>query len=60
MVHKETKEWAPISRFLNAPQLVKDVTRDHRRRAQQEVLGVHDGAGDAEELQPFQAPPSLQ
>jgi 7,8-dihydro-6-hydroxymethylpterin dimethyltransferase len=26
MIHKETKEWAPISRFLNAPQLVKDVS----------------------------------
>jgi 7,8-dihydro-6-hydroxymethylpterin dimethyltransferase len=26
MVHKETKEWAPISRFLNAPQLVSDVS----------------------------------
>ncbi|HKQ87558.1 MAG TPA: radical SAM protein [Candidatus Acidoferrales bacterium] len=26
MVNKHTKEWAPISRFLNAPQLVKDVS----------------------------------
>ncbi|HKD63429.1 MAG TPA: radical SAM protein [Candidatus Acidoferrales bacterium] len=26
MVNKHTKEWAPISRFLNAPQLVADVT----------------------------------
>ena len=26
MINKETKEWAPISRFLNAPQLVKDVS----------------------------------
>src|ERR671923_1226229 len=26
MINKETKEWAPVARFLNAPQLVKDVT----------------------------------
>ena len=26
MVNKHTKEWAPISRFLNAPQLSKDVS----------------------------------
>jgi uncharacterized radical SAM superfamily Fe-S cluster-containing enzyme len=26
MINKETKEWAPVPRFLNAPQLVKDVT----------------------------------
>src|SRR5579872_4888424 len=26
MVNKHTKEWAPISRFLNAPNLVKDVS----------------------------------
>src|SRR2546422_1087616 len=26
MINKETKEWAPVPRFLNAPQLVKDAT----------------------------------
>src|SRR5271157_3114302 len=26
MINKETKEWAPVSRFLDAQQLVKDVT----------------------------------
>src|SRR5947209_6588386 len=26
MINKETKEWAPVPRFLDAPQLVKDVT----------------------------------
>ena len=25
MINKETKEWAPVPRFLNTPQLVKDV-----------------------------------
>ena len=26
MINKETKEWAPVPRFLNATQLTKDVT----------------------------------
>ena len=26
MINKETKEWAPVPRFLDTPQLVKDVT----------------------------------
>src|SRR5437763_539796 len=26
MINKETKEWAPVPRFLDAPQLVRDVT----------------------------------
>jgi uncharacterized radical SAM superfamily Fe-S cluster-containing enzyme len=26
MINKETKEWAPVPRFLNAPQLIKDMT----------------------------------
>ena len=29
MINKETKEWAPVPRFLNATQLTKDVTDDH-------------------------------
>jgi len=26
MINKETKEWAPVPRFLDAQQLTKDVT----------------------------------
>jgi len=26
MINKETKEWAPVPRFLDAQQLVRDVT----------------------------------
>ena len=51
MINKETKEWAPVPRFLNAPQLVEGRYRHHRRGPRQEVLQLHDGAGAAEELQ---------
>ncbi len=33
MINKETKEWAPVPRFLNVPQLTKDVTTSPTRPA---------------------------
>ncbi len=62
MIHKETKEWAPISRFLNAPQSRERRYRHHRRGARQEILDLHDDAGAAEELRrlPGAAQPALE
>ena len=60
MVHKETKEWAPISRFLDAPQLVKDVSaitdaaRGKRFSSFMMVLSL------LRNYKPFEAPPSLK
>ena len=60
MIHKETKEWAPISRFLNATQLVKDVSaitdaaRSKKFSSYMMVLAL------LKNYSPFQAPPSLK
>jgi 7,8-dihydro-6-hydroxymethylpterin dimethyltransferase len=60
MIHKQTKEWAPISRFLNAPQLVKDVSaitdaaRSKRFSAFMMVLAL------LKNYDAFEAPPSLR
>ena len=62
MINKNTKEWAPIPRFLNAPSACEGRHRDHRRGPRQEVLELHDGDGAAEELQavPGAAEPAAQ
>ena len=52
MINKETKEWAPVPRFLNVPQLVEDikkVTDAARGKKFSNFMMAH---GDAEELQP--------
>jgi len=60
MVHKETKEWAPISRFLNATQLVKDVSsitdaaRGKKFSSYMMMLAL------LKNYSAFQAPPSLR
>ncbi|MFZ3199917.1 MAG: radical SAM protein [Candidatus Acidiferrales bacterium] len=60
MVHKETKEWGPISRFLDAPQLVKDVSaitdaaRGKKFSSYMMMLAL------LRNYKPFQAPPSLK
>ena len=50
MIHKETKEWAPISRFLNAPQLVKDVSSITDAARGKKFSALHDDARAAQEL----------
>ena len=60
MIHKQTKEWAPISRFLNAPRLVKDVSsitdaaRGKKFSAFMMVLAL------LRNYDAFEAPPSLR
>ncbi len=57
MINKETKEWAPVPRFLNVPQLVKDVTEITDAARGKKFLQLHDGAGAAEELQALPGAP---
>ncbi len=51
MINKETKEWAPVPRFLDAPSLTKDVTAITDAARGKRLLELHDGHGAAEELQ---------
>jgi len=55
MINKETKEWAPVPRFLDAVQLTKDVT-DITDAARQDFFELHDGHGPLEDYKPFQGP----
>jgi tetraether lipid synthase len=59
MVHKETKEWAPISRFLNAPQLVKDVSAITDAARGKKFSAFMMALAMLKNYSPFQAPPSL-
>jgi len=45
MINKETKEWAPVPRFLDAVQLTKDVTDITDAARRQEFFELHDGHG---------------
>ncbi|HEY6443287.1 MAG TPA: radical SAM protein [Candidatus Acidoferrales bacterium] len=60
MVHKETKEWAPISRFLNAPQLVKDVSAITDAARSKKFSAFMMALAMLRNYSPFQAPPSLK
>jgi tetraether lipid synthase len=60
MVHKETKEWAPISRFLNAPQLVKDVSAITDAARGRKFSAFMMALAMLRNYSPFQAPPSLK
>ena len=59
MINKETKEWAPVPRFLDAPQLDQGRHRDHRRGSRQEFLELHDGHGAARRTTTRSRAPSL-
>ena len=60
MIHKETKEWAPISRFLNAPQLVKDVSSITDAARGKKFSSYMMAMALLKNYKPFQAPPSLR
>jgi len=59
MINKETKEWAPVPRFLDAEQLTKDVTAIPTRPAAR-FFELHDGHGPLEELSPVPGPVGLK
>jgi 7,8-dihydro-6-hydroxymethylpterin dimethyltransferase len=60
MVNKRTKEWAPISRFLNAPQLVKDVTAITDAARSKKFSAFMMALALLKNYDAFQAPPSLK
>jgi len=59
MINKETKEWAPVPRFLDAPQLVKDVTSITDAARSKTFSNFMMALALLKNYKPFQAPPSL-
>ena len=60
MINKETKEWAPVPRFLNVPQLVKDVTAITDAARGKNFSNFMMALALLKNYNPFQAPPSLK
>jgi len=60
MVHKETKEWAPISRFLNATQLAKDVNAITDAARGKKFSAFMLALAMLRNYSPFEAPPNLR
>ena len=59
MIDKETKEAVPVTAFLNADQLAKDVAQGQRRRARQVPVGRRHGAGADAQLRLVQGADAL-
>ena len=59
MINKETKEWAPVPRFLDVPQLVKDVTAITDAARGTKFTKMMMGLALLKAYKPFQAPKSL-
>src|ERR1700731_552639 len=59
MVNKESKEWAPVPRFLNVPQLVEDVKKITDAARGKTFSNVMMGLALLKNYNPFEAPPSL-
>ena len=60
MVNKKTKEWAPISRFLDAPQLVKDVHAITDAARGKKLSAFMMALALLRNYKPYEAPPSLR
>jgi len=59
MINKETKEWAPVPRFLNVPQLVEDVKKITDAARNKTFSNIMMGLALLKNYRPFEAPPSL-
>src|ERR1700689_3710869 len=59
MINKETKEWAPVPRFLNVPQLVEDVKAITDAARGKTFSNLMMGLALLKAYRPFEAPPSL-
>ena len=59
MINKETKEWAPVPRFLNVPQLVEDVKKITDAARGKNFSNFMMGLALLKNYRPFEAPPSL-
>src|SRR3984885_6636412 len=60
MINKETKEWAPVPRFLDAPSLTKDVTAITDAARSKKFSNFMMAMALLKNYKPFQAPPSLR
>ncbi|MGH9737129.1 MAG: radical SAM protein [Candidatus Acidiferrales bacterium] len=60
MINKNTKEWAPVSRFLDAQQLTKDVNSITDQARGKKFSNLMMGLALLRNYSPFQAPPSLK
>jgi len=60
MINKNTKEWAPVPRFLDAQQLTKDVTSITDQARGKKFSNLMMGLALLRNYSPFQAPPSLK
>ncbi len=60
MVNKATKEWAPISRFLDAPQLVKDVHAITDAARGKKFSAFMMSLALLRNYKPYEAPPGLR
>jgi tetraether lipid synthase len=59
MINKHTKEWAPVPRFLNVPQLVDDVKKITDAARGKNFSNLMMGLALLKNYRPFEAPPSL-
>src|ERR1700724_3606255 len=60
MINKETKEWAPVPRFLDGPSLTKDVTAITDAARGKGFSNFIMAMALLKNYKPFQAPPSLR
>ncbi len=59
MINKETKEWAPVPRFLDAPQLVRTSPRSPTPPAARSFSNFMMALALLKNYKPFQGPQSL-
>ncbi len=59
MINKETKEWAPVPRFLDVPQLVEDVKKITDAARGRFLSNLMMGLALLKNYKPFEAPKSL-
>jgi hypothetical protein len=59
MINKETKEWAPVPRFLNVPQLVEDIKKITDAARSKNFSNFMMAMALLKNYRPYEAPPSL-
>jgi len=59
MINKQTKEWAPVPRFLDVPHLVEDVKKITDAARGKKFSNLMMGLALLKNYRPFEAPPSL-
>src|SRR6266481_3042862 len=59
MVNKQTKEWAPVPRFLDVPQLVEDIKKITDAARGKTFSNLMMALALLKNYRPFEAPPSL-